>query len=176
MRDAKQHAASSTSAWLLHLMWLAGLRERDQASDADIALALADAETGKPLTVSTFKEEMGTVKAALESAERDAEQKDRHARKREMLFFVTGWLSACSVSPFPSSDRSRSVIRKLKIDPVSPSAVPSQQLPSGSSPPPSTRDRCRGAPIPVGTHSIRGLYADVEDILVAATRRLQNAA
>ena len=90
MRDAKQHAASSTSAWLLHLMWLAGLRERDQASDADIALALADAETGKPLTVSTFKEEMGTVKAALESAERDAEQKDRHARKREMLFFVTG--------------------------------------------------------------------------------------
>jgi len=90
MRDAKQHAASSTSAWLFHLMWLAGLRDRGQASDADVAQALADAESGKPLTVSTFKEEMGAVKAALQNAQRDAEQKDRNARKREILFFVTG--------------------------------------------------------------------------------------
>ena len=48
-------------------MWLAGLRDRSQASDAQIAQALADAESGKPLTVSTFKEEMETVKAMQES-------------------------------------------------------------------------------------------------------------
>ena len=90
MRDAKQHAASSTSAWLFHFMWLAGLRDRGQASDADIAQVLADAETGKPLTVSTFKEEMETIKAVLNKAERDAEQKDRKARKREWSFFIAG--------------------------------------------------------------------------------------
>lgn len=90
MRDAKQHAASSTSAWLFHLMWLVGLRDRGQASDAEVAQVLADAESGRPLTVSTFKEEMGAIKAALERAERDADQKERTARKREILFFIAG--------------------------------------------------------------------------------------
>ena len=90
MRDAKQHAASSTSAWLFHLMWLSGLRDRGKASDAHIAQALTDAESGKPLTVSTFKQEMEAVKTALEKAERDSEHKDRDARRREMLFFLAG--------------------------------------------------------------------------------------
>ena len=90
MTDAKQHAASSTSAWLFHLMWLSGLRDRGKASETDIAQALADAESGKPLSVSTFKQEMETVKALLEKAERDAEQKDHNARRREILFFLGG--------------------------------------------------------------------------------------
>ena len=90
MKDAKQHAASSTSAWLFHFMWLVGLRDRGQASDANIAQLIADAESGKPLTVSTFKEEMGAIKAALERAERDADEKERNARKREILFFIAG--------------------------------------------------------------------------------------
>ena len=90
MKDAKQHAAASTSAWLFHLMWLVGLHDRGKASDADVAQVLADAESGKPLTASTFKKEMGAVKAALERAERDADQKERKSRKRELLFFVAG--------------------------------------------------------------------------------------
>lgn len=90
MRDAKQHAASSTSAWLFHLMWLAGLRDRGKKSEANVTQALADAESGKPLTVSTFAQEMETVKAALDRAERESEQNDRSARRREILFFLAG--------------------------------------------------------------------------------------
>ena len=90
MKDAKQHAAFSTSAWLFHFMWLVGLRDHGHTSDADVAQVLADAESGNPLTVSTFKEEMAAVKAALERAERDADEKERNARKREILFFIAG--------------------------------------------------------------------------------------
>ena len=90
MKDAKRQAATSTSAWLFHFMWLVGLRDRGQASDADIAQFVTDAEAGKPLTVSTFKEEMGVIKSALQRAEKDADEKERNARKREILFFIAG--------------------------------------------------------------------------------------
>lgn len=50
MSDAKQNAVSSTPAWLFHLMWLAGLRDRSPISSAQVVQALADAESGKPLT------------------------------------------------------------------------------------------------------------------------------
>ena len=90
MKDAKRHAATSTSAWLFHFMWLVGLRDRRQVSDADIARFMTDAEAGKPLTVSTFKEEMGIIKSALQRAEKDADEKERNARKREILFFMAG--------------------------------------------------------------------------------------
>ena len=90
MKDAKRHAANSTSAWLFHFMWLVGLRDRQQVSDADIAQFMTDAEGGKPLTVSTFKEEMGAIKSALQRAEKDANEKERNARKREILFFIAG--------------------------------------------------------------------------------------
>ena len=90
MNEAKRHAATSTSAWLFHFMWLVGLRDRRQVSDADIAQFMTDAEAGKPLTVSTFKEEMGVIKSALQRAEKDADEKERNARKREILFFIAG--------------------------------------------------------------------------------------
>ena len=90
MSDAKQNAASSTPAWLFHLVWLAGLRDRSPVSSAQVVQALADAESGKPLTVSTLRDEMEAVKTALGKAECEAEQKDRNARKREIVFFVTG--------------------------------------------------------------------------------------
>lgn len=58
MNQAKQNAAASTSAWLLHYMWLVGLRNADNAADQHIAQGIRDAENGKPLTESTFKDEM----------------------------------------------------------------------------------------------------------------------
>ena len=57
MEDAKQNAASSTSAWIFHFMWLAGLRAEGKTGKA-IDQGIEDAESGKPLTESTFKEEM----------------------------------------------------------------------------------------------------------------------
>ena len=45
------------SANLLHLMWLAGLPKTGSPGQ-EVALAALDARAGKPLTESTFKEEM----------------------------------------------------------------------------------------------------------------------
>ncbi len=58
MLDAKRGAATCESAELMHRMWLAGLSKSGNAGQL-VARAVLDAEEGKPLTVSTFKEEMG---------------------------------------------------------------------------------------------------------------------
>ena len=58
VREAKQNAAGSMSAWLFHYMWLVGMRDAENPTDKDIAQGIRDAESGKPLTESTFKEEM----------------------------------------------------------------------------------------------------------------------
>ena len=68
MKDAKQRAASSVSASLFHHMWLVGLRDSQEQSDSAIAQAIADAEDGKPLKESTFKEEMERSRKRGESA------------------------------------------------------------------------------------------------------------
>lgn len=65
MSEAKKLAAVSSSASLLHHLWLAGLKG-SEAAEAKIRQALADAQTGKPLRESTFKEVM---------AERDRQAK-----------------------------------------------------------------------------------------------------
>ena len=79
MKDAKQHAAMSVSAWLFHYMWLVGLQESAEPSDGTIAQAIADAKDGKPLKESTFKEEMERLN---ESA--------RKEKKRGRLYFLVG--------------------------------------------------------------------------------------
>ena len=66
------------------------MRDSGKESEANVTQALADAESGKPLTDSTFAQEMETVNAALDRAERDSERKDRSARRREILFFLAG--------------------------------------------------------------------------------------
>ena len=58
MKDAKQQAAFSKSAWLLHYMWMIGLRDDGNKTGKDVTQGIEDSESGKPLTVSTFKEEI----------------------------------------------------------------------------------------------------------------------
>ena len=72
MEDAKQNATSSTSATLFHYMWMVALRDDGKVSDKQIDKFKEDADRGKPLTESTFKEEM------------------RKARRLQILFFVLG--------------------------------------------------------------------------------------
>ena len=55
--DAKRTAAGCVSAQLLHHLWLAGLPKTGDAAP-EVALAVRDAQAGKPLTESTFKDEM----------------------------------------------------------------------------------------------------------------------
>ena len=57
MANAKEGAAMCASATLLHQMWLAGLLKTGSAGP-EVAFAALDAQAGKPLTESTFKEEM----------------------------------------------------------------------------------------------------------------------
>lgn len=57
MADAKRGAAMCASANLLHLMWLAGLPKTGSPGQ-EVTLAALDAQAGKPLTESTFMEEM----------------------------------------------------------------------------------------------------------------------
>ena len=83
MKDAKQHAAFSTSASLFHYMWMVGLRGNGNETDKDVAQSIEDAERGMPLTVSTFMEEMSKAK-------KEASEKERNSKKREILFFVIG--------------------------------------------------------------------------------------
>ena len=70
MQDAKQSAAFSTSARLFHYMWLVGLRADGNETNKDIAQGIKDAESGKPLTESTFKEEMEKITAESKKRER----------------------------------------------------------------------------------------------------------
>ena len=58
MADAKRHAAQSTSARLFHYMWLVGLRHDRDRPDKEIDKSIENAHDAKPLTESTFKEEM----------------------------------------------------------------------------------------------------------------------
>ena len=94
MGEAKLHAASSTSARLFHFMWLVGLRTGAQASDVDVAQAIADTETGRPLTVSTFKAEMEKFKAELEKS---ADNRERNAKRQNKWYFFAG--AAISLIP-----------------------------------------------------------------------------
>lgn len=61
MEDAKQKAASSTSAFLLHFMWMVGLRNCKKIADKTVDQSLEDYENGKPLRESTFKDEMAAA-------------------------------------------------------------------------------------------------------------------
>lgn len=58
LEDAKQNATTSTSAFLFHYMWLVGLRDSSKIADKTVAQNLKDYENGRPLTESTFKDEM----------------------------------------------------------------------------------------------------------------------
>ena len=62
MEDAKQNAASSTSATLFNYMWMVGLRDDGKVSDKQLDRSKEDAERGKPLNESTFMEEMKKAK------------------------------------------------------------------------------------------------------------------
>ena len=62
MENAKQNAASSTSATLFHYMWMVGLRDDGKVSDKQLDRSKEDAERAKPLTESTYKEEMKKAK------------------------------------------------------------------------------------------------------------------
>ncbi len=88
MKDAKQRAASSVSAGVFHYMWLVGLRDSQERSDSGIAQAIADAEDGKPLKESTFKEEMERLTEQLNRAEANANESVTNARKRERWYFL----------------------------------------------------------------------------------------
>ena len=79
MKDAKQHAALSMSARLFHYMWLVGLRGDGNDTGKDVAQGIEDAESGKPVTVSTFKEEMNKLTEKLDRAE-----------KKQIWYFVAG--------------------------------------------------------------------------------------
>ena len=94
MGDAKLHAASSTSARLFHFMWLVGLRTGAQASDADVAQAIADTEAGRPLTASTFKAEMEKIKAELQKS---ADNRERNVKRQNKWYFLAG--AAISLIP-----------------------------------------------------------------------------
>ena len=90
MKEAKQRAAMSVSASLFHYMWLAGLRDGAQQADGAIAQAIADAEEGKPLKESTFKEEMQKRTEHLNRVEADARESVRRAEQRQKWYFVAG--------------------------------------------------------------------------------------
>ena len=62
MEDAKQNAASSTSAILFNYMWMVGLRDDGKVSDKQLDRSKEDAERRKPLDESTFMEEMKKAK------------------------------------------------------------------------------------------------------------------
>lgn len=78
MSDARRDAAKCVSAKLLHLMWLVGLRRSGDVGQ-EIAQATLDTQEGRPLTESTFKEEM--------------ERRDRAERKWKVLTIIFGALS-----------------------------------------------------------------------------------
>ena len=90
MKDAKQHAALSKSAWLLHYMWMVGLRDDGNKTGKDVTQGIEDSESGKPLTVSTFKEEMDKLTDDLDRAKKEASEKERKSGKRDICFFVAG--------------------------------------------------------------------------------------
>ena len=58
LSDAVRKAARSTSAGLFHLMWLIGIRDDEATNATQLARSISKAESGQPLTESTFKEEM----------------------------------------------------------------------------------------------------------------------
>ena len=78
MTDAKENAADSMSARLLHQTWLAGLVKSGKAGRVAVR-ALAGIQDDKPLTESTFKEEM--------------ERRDKAERVWKILSFILGVLS-----------------------------------------------------------------------------------
>ena len=88
MKEAKQRAAMSVSASLFHYMWLAGLRDGAQQANGAIAQAIANAEEGKPLKESTFKEEMQKHTEQLNRVEADSRESVSKAQKRERWYFL----------------------------------------------------------------------------------------
>ena len=90
MKDAKQNAAGSKSAFLLHYMWMVGLRDDRNKTGKDVIQGIEDSERSKPLTVSTFKEEMDKLAAQLDRAKKEASKQERKSAKRELYFFLVG--------------------------------------------------------------------------------------
>ena len=84
MKDAKQNAAGSKSAFLLHYMWMVGLRDDRNKTGKDVTQGIEDSERSKPLTESTFKEEMDKLTAQLDRAKKEASKQARKSVKREM--------------------------------------------------------------------------------------------
>ena len=78
------------SAGLFHYMWLVGLRDGGEQPDSAIVQAIADAEDGKPLKESTFKDEMKKLSERLNRADADARESVRKARAREKWYFLVG--------------------------------------------------------------------------------------
>ena len=97
MKDAKQHAALSVSARLFHHMWLVALRDSGHEAYPGLAESIADAEASKPLTLSTFREEIDNIKDALQTAQKDANQKYRKARNQAIWFFIAA-LAATAIA------------------------------------------------------------------------------
>ncbi len=91
MKDAKQNAAGSKSAFLLHYLWMVGLRDDRNKTGKDVTQGIEDSERSKPLTVSTFKEEMANLTDKLDRAEKEVTEKARKSVKRERLFFLAGF-------------------------------------------------------------------------------------
>ena len=88
MKDAKQNAAGSKSAFLSHYMWMVGLRDDRNKTGKDVTQGIEDSERSKPLTVSTFKEEMDKLTAQLDRAKKEAsKQASKKIRKARDLFF-----------------------------------------------------------------------------------------
>ena len=76
-------------------MWLFGLRDHGQASEADVAYAIADSDLGRPLSESTFKEEM-------ERAERRADERERKAKRRGWIQTIIAVVVGCFIGAFSS--------------------------------------------------------------------------
>ena len=90
MKDAKRCAASSVSASLFHHMWLMGLREGSEHADPAIDQAIANAQEGRPLEETTFKEEMERLTHKLDEVQANARESVTDARKRQKWYFVAG--------------------------------------------------------------------------------------
>ena len=64
MQLAKSGAINSSSVRIVHYLWLTGLKNRGQ----HVSGAIADIEDSKPLTESTFKDEMDKMRTQLGKA------------------------------------------------------------------------------------------------------------
>ena len=93
MADAKRKAASTVSARLFHHMWMVGLREGGRGGLENVEQAIADVESGNPLTESTFKKEIDKMVKRLDEAESRADMVEEKSRIRSWIHLVVGLLA-----------------------------------------------------------------------------------